>query len=314
MEALWSAQPYVRAPLLYRGKVRELFDLGAHMLLVATDRISAHDVVLQPAIPDKGRYLHRMSAYWFARTAHIVPNHFVHADMQRLGHALVDEHVVHDRAMVVHKTERISIECVVRGYVTGGGWRQYARTGGINGIALPQGLQCNARLPEPLFTPAIKHDTGHDEDVSFEHVCARIGTEQAEQLRDVSIALYSFAHAELAQRGLLLADCKFEFGMAGETLMLIDEVLTPDCARLWPTDQYVLGAHIASLDKEPVRAYIAQTPWNADGTPPQLPEDVVAATRERYARAEQWMCGDIKGGTMHAVDGAHSRECTTKHP
>ncbi|MBU6145694.1 MAG: phosphoribosylaminoimidazolesuccinocarboxamide synthase [Paenibacillaceae bacterium] len=311
MEALWSAQPHVRAPLLYRGKVRELFDLGAHMLLVATDRISAHDVVLQPAIPNKGRHLHRMSMYWFSRTAHIVQNHVVHADMRRLGDALVDGDALTDRAMVVHKTERIPIECVVRGYVTGGGWRQYVRTGGINGIALPQGLQCNARLPEPLFTPAIKHDTGHDEDVTFEHVCARIGTERAQQLRSVGIALYAYAHAELEQRGLILADCKFEFGIVGDALMLIDEVLTPDCARLWPSDQYVLGADIDSLDKEPVRAYIAQTAWNEDGTPPHLPEHVVEATRERYAQADQWVCGD-KGGTMHAVDGAHSRECQTK--
>jgi phosphoribosylaminoimidazole-succinocarboxamide synthase len=300
--------------MMYQGKVRELYDMGTQMLLVATDRISAHDVVLRPAIPDKGRHLHRTSVYWFSRTEHIVPNHVVHCDMHRLAHMLHDGDALTDRAMVVHKTERIPIECVVRGYVTGGGWRQYVRTGCINGVPLPEGLQENAALPQPLFTPAIKHDKGHDEDVAFEHVCDLVGTALAHQLRDVSIALYAYAHAELAQRGLILADCKFEFGMYGHTLMLIDEVLTPDCARLWPSDQYALGVTIPSLDKEPVRAFVANTPWNEDGTPPHLSPDVVKATRERYARAEQWLCGDIKGGTMHVVDGAHLRECQTKHP
>ncbi len=289
-DALWSAVPYVQAPLLYKGKVRELYDLGEHLLIVVTDRISAFDFVLTPAIPCKGQVLNRMSVYWFAHIASRMPHALVHADVSRIAHLVTDARLLQDRVMVVRRAKRIDIECVVRGYVTGGGWRQYEQTGHINGIALPKGLHKNQKLPAPIFTPARKNDQGHDEDISYEALCAQVGSAVAAQLREKSVDLYEFAAKKLAAKGILLADCKFEFGWVDGVLTVIDEVFTPDSARLWPTAHYAWDVEIDSLDKEPVRAHLAASSWDRHTPPPPLPEHVVRATMQRYHEVERWIC------------------------
>jgi phosphoribosylaminoimidazole-succinocarboxamide synthase len=281
-EALSTSAGLVRAPLVHKGKVRELYDLGEHYLIVVTDRISAFDYVLEPPVPGKGRVLNGLSAFWFERTRALQPNHFVHADASRLGGLAADPEALAGRVMAVRKAQRIDIECVVRGYITGGGWRQYRDTGAVNGIRLPAGLRKNERLPEPIFTPAGKNDVGHDEDISFEEMARRIGPELAEQLRQRSLALYRFGEAYCAGNGILLADCKFEFGLIDGEIVLIDELFTPDSSRFWAKDRYALDIEIDSMDKEPVRAWLAGSGWDRNSPPPPLPPEVVAATSARY--------------------------------
>ncbi len=281
-EAISTAEPYVKAPLLYKGKVRELYDLGEHYLIVVTDRISAFDYVLDPAVPNKGNVLNRLSAYWFEQTAAIQPNHVVHTDVDKLGELITQPDLLRDRIMVTRKAERIDIECVVRGYITGGGWRQYVQTSAINGIELPQGLRKNERFPEPIFTPAAKNDVGHDEDIPFSRMQELVGAELAEELCDRSIKLYTFAHERCAQQGIILADCKFEFGLIDGKVILIDEIFTPDSSRFWAQDKYELDTEIDSMDKEPVRTYLLQSDWDRDSKPAPLPEHVVAETSSRY--------------------------------
>jgi phosphoribosylaminoimidazole-succinocarboxamide synthase len=284
--AMSTAAPYVRASLLHKGKVRELYDLGEHLLIVVTDRISAFDYVLSPPVPDKGIVLNQLSAFWFRRTEHIVPNHVVHTDVEPLVEAgvIAREHadLFRDRIMVARRAQRIDVECVVRGYITGGGWRQYAQSGAVNGITLPRGLRKNDRLPEPLFTPAAKNDVGHDEDITFEEMERRIGGELAGRVRELSLRLYEFGRAFCEEKGILLADCKFEFGLLDGGLILIDELFTPDSSRFWAKENYALDIDIDSMDKEPVRTYLANSGWDRESEPDPLPEDIVRATAARY--------------------------------
>ena len=282
LEAISTAVPYVQAPLVYKGKVRELYDLEENFLIVVTDRISAFDFILKPAVPDKGNVLNQMSVHWFAETEHIVRNHLVHADVSKLGGLVTDKEKLKDRIMVTKKARRIDIECVVRGYLTGGGWRQFQKTGEVNGIPLAEGTRKNSLLPEPIFTPAAKNDVGHDEDIPFAEMQRLVGAELAEQLRDVSIKLYNYAHEKLKQRGIILADCKFEFGLLDGELILIDELFTPDSSRFWAEENYELDIEIDSMDKEPVRTYLANSDWDKVSEPPALPESVVEETTRRY--------------------------------
>jgi len=286
LAAMSTAVPYIRAPLLHKGKVRELYDLGEHLLIVVTDRISAFDYVLSPPVPDKGMVLNRLSAFWFRKTEHLVPNHLVHTDVEPLLEAGVisREHaeLFQGRIMVARRARRIDVECVVRGYITGGGWRQYERTGAVNGIPLPKGMRKNERLPVPLFTPAAKNDTGHDEDIPFEEMERRIGRELAGRIRGLSLRLYEFGRAFCEEKGILLADTKFEFGLLDGELILIDELFTPDSSRFWAKEKYALDAEIDSMDKEPVRTYLANSGWDKAGGPDPLPEEIVRATSERY--------------------------------
>ncbi|GIQ70417.1 phosphoribosylaminoimidazolesuccinocarboxamide synthase [Xylanibacillus composti] len=280
--ALDTAEGLVRAPLLYKGKVRELYDLGEHYLIVVTDRISAFDYVLKPAVPDKGRVLNLLSKYWFEQTEELLPNHVVHTDIDRIADKIAGPGKLQDRIMVTKKAERIDIECVVRGYITGGGWRQYQKTGEVNGIKLPEGLRKNERLEQPIFTPAGKNDVGHDEDIPFEEMARRVGEDLALALKEKSLALYQFAAKKCEEQGILLADCKFEFGLADGEIILIDELFTPDSSRFWAKDNYALDIEIDSMDKEPVRAYLAGSGWDKNSEPDPLPQEVVEATSARY--------------------------------
>lgn len=282
--AISTAAGLVKAPLLYKGKVRELYDLGEHYLIVVTDRISAFDYVLEPAVPDKGNVLNRLSAFWFERTKELIPNHVIHTDVDQLGEVVPEAHreALRNRIMVTRKAQRIDIECVVRGYVTGGGWRQYESGGAINGIQLPAGLRKNAKLEQPIFTPAAKNDVGHDEDISFETMAGKVGAELAEQLRSRTLELYGFARDYCEERGIILADCKLEFGLVDGKLIVIDEMFTPDASRFWAKENYALDIEIDSMDKEPVRTYLAGSDWDKNSQPEPLPQQVVEETTRRY--------------------------------
>lgn len=291
-QALATAAHLVKAPLLYKGKVRELYDLGEHYLIVVTDRISAFDYVLEPAVPEKGNVLNRLSAFWFGRTADLQPNHVVHTDVSKLGELVTDHEALKDRIMVTRKAERIDIECVVRGYITGGGWRQYQAASAINGIALPAGLRKNQRLEQPLFTPAAKNDVGHDEDIPFERMAEMVGAELAEELRDRSVRLYEYARGYCEERGIILADCKFEFGLIDGKVILIDELFTPDSSRFWAKESYELDIEIDSMDKEPVRTYLAGSDWDKNSPPAPLPRTVVEETTRRYLEIYRRLTGE----------------------
>ncbi|RJE88682.1 phosphoribosylaminoimidazolesuccinocarboxamide synthase [Paenibacillus sp. 1011MAR3C5] len=290
-QALSTAVDYVKAPLVYKGKVRELYDLGEHFLIVVTDRISAFDYVLEPAVPDKGNVLNRLSAFWFDVTKEMQPNHVVHTDVALLGDVITEPELLKNRIMVTRKAERIDIECVVRGYITGGGWRQYEATSAINGIELPEGLRKNERFPEPIFTPAAKNDVGHDEDISFERMSELVGAELAAELRDRSLELYRFAHEYCKERGIILADCKFEFGLIDGKVILIDEIFTPDSSRFWSEGNYAFDVEIDSMDKEPVRTYLLGSDWDRNSMPDPLPATVVIATAARYREIYRRLTG-----------------------
>ncbi|OZB94037.1 phosphoribosylaminoimidazolesuccinocarboxamide synthase [Paenibacillus sp. XY044] len=277
-----TAVELVNAPLLYKGKVRELYDLGEHVLIVVTDRISAFDYVLEPPVPEKGNVLNKLSAFWFEETKDFMDNHVVHTDVERLGAVAKNKELLKDRIMVVRKAERIDMECVVRGYITGGGWRQYQANGEVNGIKLPEGIRKNEAFPEPIFTPAAKNDVGHDEDISMERMKELIGAELALELQEKSLKLYDFARRYCDERGIILADCKFEFGVLDGKVILIDEIFTPDSSRFWAKENYALDIEIDSMDKEPVRAYLAQAPWDKNSQPDPLPQAVVIETTRRY--------------------------------
>ncbi|MEC0244109.1 phosphoribosylaminoimidazolesuccinocarboxamide synthase [Paenibacillus dokdonensis] len=280
--AVSTAVELVDAPLLYKGKVRELYDLGEHVLIVVTDRISAFDYVLDPAVPEKGNVLNRLSAFWFEQTRELMENHVVHTDVEQLGDIAKDKALLKDRIMVVRKAQRIDMECVVRGYITGGGWRQYQTSGEVNGIRLPEGIRKNEPFPEPIFTPAAKNDVGHDEDISLEQMKSMIGDELALELQEKSLKLYGFARDYCAERGIILADCKFEFGILDGRVILIDEIFTPDSSRFWAKENYALDIEIDSMDKEPVRTYLASTSWDKSSQPDPLPAEVVEETTRRY--------------------------------
>lgn len=280
--AVSTAVELVDAPLLYKGKVRELYDLGEHVLIVVTDRISAFDYVLEPPVPEKGNVLNKLSAFWFEMTKDFMDNHVVHTDVERLGAVAKNKELLKDRIMVVRKAERIDMECVVRGYITGGGWRQYQAGGEVNGIKLPEGIRKNEPFPEPIFTPAAKNDVGHDEDISMERMKELIGAELAQELQEKSLKLYDFARRYCDERGIILADCKFEFGVLDGKVILIDEIFTPDSSRFWAKENYALDIEIDSMDKEPVRSYLSSTPWDKNSQPDPLPQPVVDETTRRY--------------------------------
>ncbi|MGE7827688.1 phosphoribosylaminoimidazolesuccinocarboxamide synthase [Paenibacillus sp. NPDC093718] len=283
LPALSTATHLVNVPLLYKGKVRELYDLGEHVLIVVTDRISAFDYVLEPPVPAKGTVLNKLSAFWFEQTKQLISNHVVHTDVNLLGDAIKDKELLDGRIMVCRKAERIDIECVVRGYITGGGWRQYQSSGEVNGIKLPEGLRKNEAFPEPIFTPAAKNDIGHDEDIPLSRMKELVGEEMALQLQDKSLMLYKFARDYCSKHGIILADCKFEFGLIDGEIILIDEIFTPDSSRFWDEKNYALDIEIDSMDKEPVRTYLASSDWDKNSEPDPLPQAVVEETTRRYS-------------------------------
>jgi len=277
-----------------RGKVRDIYELGDCLLIIATDRLSAFDVVLPTPIPDKGCVLTQLSLFWFDKLADVVPNHILSAknfDGELAPYAAALE----GRAMLVRRTEPVPIECVVRGYISGSGWKDYQRTGAICGIPLPAGLRESDKLPEPIFTPSTKATTGHDENISFEETVSRVGKPLAERLRDTTLEIYKRAAEHAAARGIIIADTKFEFGLIGNELIWIDEALTPDSSRFWPASQYVPGKAQPSFDKQYVRDYLERIGWNKQPPAPALPPDVVAGTREKYREAYQRITG-------HALD------------
>ncbi len=273
-----------------RGKVRDIYDFGDRLLLVATDRISAFDWVLPNGIPDKGRVLTQLSLMWFDRLD--VPNHFLTTDLDTLplpdG---VDREPLEGRSMVVRKAEVVPIECVVRGYLSGSGWKEYRQNGQVCGIRLPEGLRESEKLPEPIFTPATKETEGHDVNISFERMCELVGEAVAEQLREMSLKIYTAAAEYAASKGVIIADTKFEFGRCGDQLILVDEVLTPDSSRFWPADQYEPGRPQPSFDKQFVRDWLETTGWDKASSPPELPEDVIQKTREKYIEAYKLLVG-----------------------
>lgn len=272
------------------GKVRDLFDLGEHLLIVASDRISAFDWILPTRIPDKGRILTQLSLFWFDFLD--VPDHVVSTDVSAVTlPAGLDRDYLSGRSMIVRKCSVFPVECVVRGYLVGSGWRDYERTGALCGHRLPAGLRNCEKLPQPLFTPATKAESGHDENISFEQMAAVTGWDEAIGLRDRSLAIYDQASRHAASRGIILADTKFEFGLHGDAILLIDEVLTPDSSRFWPADDYEPGRNQRSFDKQFVREYLDSTPWDKNSPPPPLPDDIVARTREKYLEAFQRLTG-----------------------
>jgi phosphoribosylaminoimidazole-succinocarboxamide synthase len=280
-----SAVELVKAPLVHKGKVRELYDLGENFLIVVTDRISAFDYILKPGVPEKGYVLNALSKYWFDITSGYMKNHIVHTDVELLQDIIPDaeaRELLKERIIVAKKAERISIECVVRGYITGNGWRQYEKTGEINGLKLPEGLRKNQRLQDPIFTPAAKNDVGHDEDISIEQMIELVGEELTYTLQERSIMLYTLAHSICERKGIILADTKFEFGFYAGELIIIDEIFTPDSSRYWSEDKYALDIEIDSMDKEPVRTYLAGSGWDKNSEPDELPASVVEETANRY--------------------------------
>jgi phosphoribosylaminoimidazole-succinocarboxamide synthase len=273
-----------------RGKVRDIYELDDRLLIVATDRLSAFDVVLPTPIPDKGRVLTQLSLFWFEKLADVVPHHVISA-ANFTGELAPYADSLEGRAMLVRRTEPVPIECVVRGYISGSGWKDYQKTGGICGIPLPPGLCESDRLPEPIFTPSTKATTGHDENISFEETVSRIGRPLAERLRETSLTLYRRAAEHAVARGIIIADTKFEFGLLGQELIWIDEALTPDSSRFWPSDEYVPGKTQPSFDKQYVRDYLERIGWNKQPPGPALPADVVAGTRNKYREAYQRVTG-----------------------
>jgi phosphoribosylaminoimidazole-succinocarboxamide synthase len=276
--------------LLARGKVRDLYEVGADLLLVATDRLSAFDVVLPTPIPDKGRVLTQLSLFWFETLRDVVPNHVL-SGSEFPGPANAFQGQLEGRSMLCRKTRPLPIECVVRGYLAGSGTKDYRATGKICGVDLPPGLHESDRLPTAIFTPSTKATAGHDENITFDETVARIGGARAEQLRAISLELYRRAAAYAEPRGILLADTKFEFGLIGDQLIWIDEALTPDSSRFWPAAGYAPGRPQPSFDKQYVRDYLERIGWNKQPPGPELPPDVVAATQSKYREAYRLLTG-----------------------
>ena len=288
-------------PLVARGKVRDVYDVGGdRLLMVATDRISAFDVVLPQPIPHKGEVLTQLTAWWLARLSDITPNHLISADPDAIVRDVpaldASREAWARRAMLVKRTKPVMIECVVRGYLSGSAWSEYRKRGTLAGEPLPEGLLESQRLDPPIFSPATKAEHGHDENITFTQMAERVGEELAATLRDRSLAIYERGRALAAEKGIIIADTKFEFGQAADgTLLLIDEVLTPDSSRFWPQEQYAVGRGQPSLDKQPVRdfldALVAAGEWNKEPPPPDLPPDVVEATSARYREVFRRLTG-----------------------
>jgi len=290
-QAVVSQTNFATLKLRGRGKVRDIYELqGDLLLIVATDRLSAFDVVLPTPIPDKGRVLTQLSVFWFNYLNDIVKNHLI---ASKHFPTILDpfDSEIRGRAMLVRETEPIPIECVVRGYISGSGWKEYQKSGSICGIRLPAGLLESDRLPEAIFTPSTKATTGHDENISFEEVVSRIGSPLAERLREVSLKLYHLAAEHASARGIIIADTKFEFGLLNGELVWIDEALTPDSSRFWPADKYLPGQAQPSFDKQYVRDYLERIGWNKQPPAPPLPAEVVAGTQQKYREAYQRITG-----------------------
>ena len=280
-------------PLIARGKVRDIYDLGDKLLIVTTDRISAFDVVLPTGIPDKGAVLTQLSAFWFEKTGDIVPNHFISVvDSTRVDGVPVELPAeMIGRAMLVRKAQRIDVECIVRGYITGSGWSDYQRTGEVSGIKLGAGIKESQELFEPIFTPSTKADEGHDLPISYEQLVELTGERAANAMKLRSLALYRYGRDYARDRGIIIADTKFEFGWLDDEVILIDEALTPDSSRFWPADQYESGRAQPSFDKQFVRDYLTSIGWNKEPPAPELPADVVEKTAEKYREAFTQLTG-----------------------
>ncbi|MFC1910667.1 phosphoribosylaminoimidazolesuccinocarboxamide synthase [Chloroflexota bacterium] len=286
-------------PLYSRGKVRDTYDLGNLLLMVATDRISAFDFILPNGIPDKGLVLNQLSAFWLKQTRQIVPNHLIESveNHQQLLPYFADPKDLNDlsfiigRSMIIKKVKRIEMECVVRGYISGSAWKEYQKSGTVGGMAVPAGLKESQELPEPLFTPTTKADNGHDLPISFEEMKSTVGDELATELKEKSLEIYNYARNYAVSKGIIIADTKMEFGMDNK-LILIDELLTPDSSRFWDASQYQIGQSQPSYDKQPVRDWLIQSGWKGKSPVPKLPTEVVAATSKRYCDAFELLTGE----------------------
>jgi len=286
-------------PLFIRGKVRDTYDLGNLLLIIATDRISAFDEVLPCGIPNKGLVLNQLSSFWFEKTRHLIPNHLIEVvdDVHCLDAYLPTESrfpypsYLSGRSMIVKKAERIPVECVVRGYLSGSAWAEYQQHGTVSSFLLPKGLQESQELPQPLFTPTTKAETGHDLPLSMDETKKLVGEALAEEIKEKSLAIYSYARQYAKARGIIIADTKMEFGLDNNTLILIDELLTPDSSRFWDTVQYKVGKSQPSYDKQPVRDWLVQAGWNKEPPAPMLPPEVIEATSKRYQQGYERLTG-----------------------
>jgi len=286
-------------PLFFRGKVRDTYDLGDLLLIVATDRISAFDVVLPCGIPSKGLVLNQLSAFWFNQTKDLVPNHLIEAvdDVHRLDAYLPPKSrfaypsYLAGRSMVVKKVKRIPVESVVRGYLSGSAWEEYQQYGTVSGLPLAKGLKESQELPQPLFTPTTKAETGHDQPLGMDEIKRLMGEALAEEMKQKSLAIYSYAQGYALARGIIIADTKMEFGLDDDRLILIDELLTPDSSRIWDAELYKVGQSQPSYDKQPVRDWLTESGWNKEPPAPMLPSEVIEATTQRYEQAYQRLTG-----------------------
>ena len=279
--------------LVKKGKVRDIYDMGDSLLMVATDRISAFDVIMPDPVPGKGKILNQISLFWFDIMKSMVKNHVISGDVKAYPEACRPyADILEGRSMLVKKTEPLPIECVVRGYISGSGWKSYQQDGTVCGISLPQGLQESDRLPDPIFTPSTKEEVGlHDINIDFEEAAKRIGRPLAEKVRDLSLAIYKKGVELAAQKGIIIADTKFEFGMIGDELILIDEVMTPDSSRFWPRESYKPGGSQKSFDKQYLRDYLLSIKWNKQPPAPSLPEEVIINTKKKYLEALNLLTG-----------------------
>jgi len=276
-----------------KGKVRDVYDLDDKILIVATDRVSCFDFVLPTPIPDKGKILTSISLFWFSFLSDLVENHIISTDIESLPPQVSDSRAeLNKRFMIVKKCEVIPFECVVRGYLSGSGWKEYEESGSVCGIKLPEGLSESDKLPEPIFTPATKAEVGHDENVTFEYMEDSIGQDLAQKIKDISISIYKKAALYAESKGIIIADTKFEFGKLNNKIVLIDEVLTPDSSRFWPKDEYSSGRPQASFDKQFVRDYLTSSGWDKNPPVPELPQEVVKKTQEKYKQAFKILTGE----------------------
>jgi len=279
-------------PVFKKGKVRDVYDVGENLLLIVTDRISAFDYVLHEPIPNKGICLTQISAFWFDYFKDLVPNHMISANVEEFPDDLKEyESDLFGRSMLVKKAHALPVECIVRGYISGSAWKSYQKDGTVCGIKLPDGLKESDQFEEPLFTPSTKADTGHDENISFEEMEKLIGKKDAKILKEISLKMYKTAAEYARKRGIIIADTKFEFGKIGDTIIVIDEVLTPDSSRFWDADEYEPGRGQSSFDKQYVRDYLSSTGWDKNSSPPHLPQEVVEGTEKRYIEAYEKLTG-----------------------
>jgi phosphoribosylaminoimidazole-succinocarboxamide synthase len=282
----------INLPLVHKGKVRNVYDLGQNYLIVASDRISAFDYVIPTIIPDKGKVLHKLSMFWFDFIQEIVPNHIITGNFEIFPPALKQYEYLCDRTMIVKKAKRVDIECIVRGYLAGSGWKEYQKSQTVCGIKLPGGLKESSKLPEVVFTPSSKEEGGkHDENISFEEMGKRVGEDTAESLRRISLELYKKVSEDSFLKGIILADTKLEFGFYDNRLILIDEIFTPDSSRFWEIGKYEEGKSQNSLDKQYVRDYLERVKWDKSSPAPELPKDVVEKTKEKYISVYEKLTG-----------------------